>query len=191
MLTHKQRLENFISSHETIAVVSKVVLAAVALLALTAVAATAPNVLSLLGNTIPKRKAQNAFYGLKRRGLVEFISEKDGKETVKLTIKGRSKVKEMDLDAITIKMPKKWDEKWRIVIFDIPNRHTAAREALREKLKELGFCSLQKSVWAYPYPCEEEILFVENAFEVLPFVEILEASVLVNENKLIKSFDLV
>src|SRR3989338_2065850 len=106
MLTHKQRLENFISSHETVVVVSKIVLAAVALLALTAVAATAPNVLSLLGDTIPKRKAQKTFCDLKRRGLVEFVREKDGKETVKLTIRGRSKIKELDLDLITIKKPK-------------------------------------------------------------------------------------
>jgi DNA-binding transcriptional regulator PaaX len=38
----------------------------------------------------------------------------------------------------------KWDEKWRIVAFDIPEKFKTGRDALRRKLKEVGFHELQK-----------------------------------------------
>ncbi len=41
----------------------------------------------------------------------------------------------------------RWDGKWRIVIFDIPETNKRIRQALRETLKVLEFWPLQKSVW--------------------------------------------
>ncbi len=41
----------------------------------------------------------------------------------------------------------KWDGKWRIVIFDIPEANKRVRQVLRETLKVLEFWPLQKSVW--------------------------------------------
>lgn len=41
----------------------------------------------------------------------------------------------------------KWDGKWRVVIFDIPETNKRIRQALRETLKVLEFWPLQKSVW--------------------------------------------
>ena len=42
----------------------------------------------------------------------------------------------------------KWDGKWRIVIFDIPENKRVIRSILRNRLKMWGFVSWQKSVWA-------------------------------------------
>ena len=56
------------------------------------------------------------------------------------------------------------DGEWRIVIFDIPEKFKKAREALRMKLKELGFLELQKSVFIFPYECEDEINFIVEVF---------------------------
>ena len=41
----------------------------------------------------------------------------------------------------------RWDKKWRVVIFDIPETNKRVRQALRETLKVLEFWPLQKSVW--------------------------------------------
>ncbi len=41
----------------------------------------------------------------------------------------------------------RWDRKWRVVIFDIPETNKRIRQALRETLKVLEFWPLQKSVW--------------------------------------------
>jgi len=65
---------------------------------------------------------------------------------------------------------KKWDGKWRIVVFDIPEKKKGVRNALRRKLKELGFYELQKSVFVFPYECGNEIEFIVEFFELRPYV---------------------
>jgi len=64
----------------------------------------------------------------------------------------------------------KWDGQWRMVIFDIPEDLRKARDALRSKLKELGFCELQKSVFVFPYECKDEIDFIVEFFGVREYV---------------------
>ncbi|MBI2597167.1 hypothetical protein HYW41_03360 [Candidatus Daviesbacteria bacterium] len=65
--------------------------------------------------------------------------------TKKLTEK-RNLRKEKALLNLSVK-DEKWDGKWRIVIFDIPEVNKRIRQALRETLKVLEFWPLQKSVW--------------------------------------------
>ncbi|MBI2041804.1 MAG: hypothetical protein HYT20_02150, partial [Candidatus Nealsonbacteria bacterium] len=60
--------------------------------------------------------------------------------------------------------PKKWDGKWRIVIFDISQPKLSKREAFRGKIKELGFYPLQKSVWVHPHECKGEIQVLKDFF---------------------------
>ena len=48
--------------------------------------------------------------------------------------------------------------------FDIPERFKKQGEALRNKLRELGFAKLQESVFIYPYECEDEINFIVEVF---------------------------
>ncbi len=83
---------------------------------------------------------------LREQGLIEFVD--DHKLSVRLTDPGRSK-------ALLAKVlePAEWDGKWRIVIFDIPERRRAARDLLRLKLKQLQFIKWQKSVWATRVDC--------------------------------------
>ena len=50
---------------------------------------------------------------------------------------------------------KKWDGKWRIVTFDIPERFRSYRNQIRAILKRAGFIKLQQSTWIFPHECEE------------------------------------
>ncbi len=61
---------------------------------------------------------------------------------------------------------KKWDGKWRVVIFDVWEKTRSKRDLLRIEIKNFGFIQLQRSVWIYPYPCEEfvELLKTDLAF---------------------------
>lgn len=52
----------------------------------------------------------------------------------------------------------KWDGKWRVIIFDIPEMNRRDRDFLRRELKWIGFVELQKSVWIFPYDMEKEIM---------------------------------
>jgi len=70
----------------------------------------------------------------------------------------------LQIDALKIKHPQKWDTKWRLVIFDISHLKKKYREAFRGKLKELGFWYLQKSVWLHPFECRDEIALLRDFF---------------------------
>jgi len=50
-----------------------------------------------------------------------------------------------------------WDGKWRLVMFDVPERRSATRTRLRRALRERWFGCLQKSVWISPDPLDDEV----------------------------------
>src|SRR3989339_850710 len=96
--------------------------------------------------------------------LIDYKESEDGNVKIVLTKEGIKKSINFKLDEMKIKIPPKWDGEWRIVIFDIPERFKKAREALRKKIKDLGFVKLQESVFVFPYECEDEINFVVEVF---------------------------
>src|SRR3989338_5403341 len=69
-------------------------------------------------------------------------------------------------------------------LFNIPEKHKKAREALRHNLHRLGFYPLQRSVFAYPYSCKDEIDFVSEFFAVGNFVNYFEANYFDDDSKL-------
>ena len=123
--------------------------------------------------------------------LVDYKEDKDGFVKIVLTKEGQKKALRFKLDEMEIKKPAKWDGEWRIVIFDIPEKFKKAREALRIKLKELGFLELQKSVLVLPYECEDEINFIMEVFLIRPFVRIIRAKSFTNEEQLKIKFNLI
>lgn len=125
---------------------------------------------------------------LHRRGLVEIIKRKNGITTVKLTKEGKKKLARYKIDLLEIEKPKKWDGKWRVIIFDVPVKKNSARESLRKKMKRLGFYRLQHSVFVHPYPCLEIVQFLRDYFGVSSEVEYLEVERLESQNKLIEYF---
>ena len=127
---------------------------------------------------------------MKRQKLIEYVCEKNGKTIVKITKKGKTKLRSFAIDLMDIPKPKRWDGKWRMVMYDLPIRFKKARNAFRWKLKELGFYQFQKSAWICPYPCEDEIMFISDFYGVGKYVEILKVENILNEEKLKKYFNL-
>ena len=133
------------------------------------------------------RRLVQEFY---HQRLVEFKEQKDNTIRVVLTEAGQQKILQFNIDQLNIELPKLWDKKWRVVFFDIPERQRKIRDALRHKLRELGFYEWQKSVLIYPFPCEDEINFVVEFFEARPFVRYGELSKITNEAELKLHFNL-
>lgn len=137
-----------------------------------------------------ERKIARALERLKRNKVI-ILSEKYGKFKIELTEKGKRIVREIQLGDMKIEKPDAWDKKWRTVIFDIPDKKRRARDALREKLQEMKFYPFQKSVWVCPYPCQKEIQFLCEFFEIIPYVNIIVAESIYNDIKLRKYFKLL
>lgn len=196
----KERIENFLYSDSIPANTTKFLLMFLAIGGLAFGGAVVPGVLKALENIdlgedktgYTKKKISDALANLKRQKMIEIFRYDNQKVSVKLTNKGQERIREFSVDTITIFKPKKWDGKWRILIFDIPTRpkiYNQARNALRQKIKELGFHQLQKSVWVFPYECEDEILFIAEIFEVEKYVEIVTAEKLLHEKNLRSIFE--
>ena len=122
--------------------------------------------------------------------LVNYIEKKNGNVEIVLSEKGKRKVLEFDIDNIKIRKPIHWDKKWRMVMFDIPEKRRSARNVLREKLKEIGFKEIQKSVFVYPYPCLDEISFIVEYFQMRRYVRYGEVISLTNAEELKLKFKL-
>ena len=86
--------------------------------------------------------------------------------TRKLTPKGERYLRKLEGTDFKISKPKRWDEKYRVVIFDIKEGKKTIREQLRVTLRAIGFIQLQKSVWVYPYDCEDLITLLKADFEI-------------------------
>ena len=137
------------------------------------------------------KKFSMALRRLKQSRLVLISEKEDGAFVTELTEQGRRRVREFQFADLKIKKLKVWDKIWRMVAFDIPNTKNKARGALRSKLKYLGFYQIQKSIWVFPYPCEQEIEFLVELFGVYPYVHLMEVRKIKNDSKLKRHFHLL
>lgn len=179
----KERIEEFSKRHPVATATTKAVLALAAMGGILALFVAAPGLTRLAGRSAAVgkkadkdryRRLWKAFYAMKQKGLFEYKGEdKNGYQIYQLTENGVRDVRKFTLETLAIKHMAKWDRKWRLVIFDIPEKYKKARGALRDKLKEMNFYPLQKSSWIHPFPCEAEVTFLNDVFNIHPFVEIL------------------
>jgi hypothetical protein len=139
---------------------------------------------------VDRRYLMKIINEFKRDRLVDYREKGNGNVEIILSEKGRKKVLEFDIDKIKIIKPICWDKKWRVVFFDIPEKRRAERNVLREKLTELGFKELQKSVFVHPYPCLDEINFITEYFQLRNLVRYGEMINISNEEEFRLKFKL-
>jgi len=99
---------------------------------------------------------------LLQAGLIEY--KKDG--FLSLTKKGEYKLDEMERKNYVLEKPKRWDGKWRVLIFDIKENRKSLRDRIRATLMAVGFIHLQDSVWVYPYDCEDLVSLMKVDFKI-------------------------
>jgi hypothetical protein len=189
-----ERARKFLDSETPAAYATHVAFAALLVSGLTVTLAIAPG----LGYAIRQYKRmkyysdkqlKEAEWHLKRKKYVQFTSQ-GGKPRVQITKKGRAFFEKILFEDVRLPEPIKWEGKWTFTLFDIPVSHSKARDALRWRLRALGFYQYQKSAWVYPHPCEKEILFVADYFNVGQFVEVLSVDHLSKDAELKKHFNL-
>lgn len=178
--------------------ISEVSLAILECLAIISIAAIAPNALQIIElfrkkderlKTRNPESIRRNLYRLEKKRLVKIL-EKDGQTIIEITENGKKRILQNKIEEIRIQAPIKWDGKWRLVLFDIPNTKTLARNIFRDKLRQLGFYLIQRSIWIFPYPCKDEIDFIKETYEVGPYVQVVEANYLEDEARYLKIFNL-
>ena len=133
------------------------------------------------------RKEYYGFRNLESRRLIRSVDN----EHFVFTKHGQKWLSKSFSKYFKIKNKGNWDKKWRIVIFDIPQELHNERTRFRRKLKSLGFAMLQKSVFAFPYPCEEEVGYICEGLGVSNYIDVIIAeSIGSREKELLKIFHL-
>ncbi|MFA5997427.1 MAG: CRISPR-associated endonuclease Cas2 [Candidatus Paceibacterota bacterium] len=175
--------------------IQKVVLNSLYIAGALAVAVAAPNVLSLLKHLDPQKKGSRkssvdtAIKRLREKGLVTW--EKRGKGVfLRLTKQGEKAIRILERKEYRVAIPKKWDGKWRVIIFDIREKMRADRNKFRKTLIQIGFLKLQHSVWVYPYPCEELITLIKTDFKMGKEILYIIADSIENDKVVRKHFEL-
>lgn len=152
--------------------IQKAILSGIAAVGLLSVAVLAPNALQALKffSIEPKTKWQkyNINHSIKRlkdQGLICFDTTSRG-TFARLTQKGEDRLRKFELLGYKLKKPKRWDRKWRLLIFDIKEERKGTRDKIRFTLKRIGFLRLQDSVWVYPYDCEDLVTLMKADFKI-------------------------
>lgn len=126
---------------------------------------------------VPKKYKRHNYSHLVWRtlktGYIEKIVKK-GEVYLRLSGEGGEKVAR-DFPLLALQK-RKWDGKWRIVLFDIAELNRKARDMLRRKLRELGFGMFQQSVYISPHNFTKDLLEFLNAARLSDFAYVFEVS---------------
>ncbi|MEX2028991.1 MAG: CRISPR-associated endonuclease Cas2 [Candidatus Paceibacterota bacterium] len=169
----------------------KMILETVATAGILSVALIAPNVIVAMNKLglIPKRRQKEYISSsaskLSKRGLIFY----DGQRYC-LTPKGKNILRRWQFADFKLHRPKKWDKKWRVLIFDIPETRRKVRNQLRYLFHQAGLRRLQDSVWVYPYDCEDILTLLKTDMRVGKQVLYLIVDELENDKYLRQEFGL-
>ncbi|MEI7424938.1 MAG: hypothetical protein WCK10_02355 [Candidatus Staskawiczbacteria bacterium] len=127
--------------------------------------------------------------GIKRLNKLGYTTKKenyDGSVIVSLSEKGKLRALNLSFRRLSHRK-ERWDGKWRMVAFDIPEDHKKGRNALWYRLKLAGFYELQKSLFLYPYDCEKEIKAFIKLFKLDKYVRFALLEYIDNEEEVKKA----
>ena len=137
----------------------------------------------------PKFTLNNAINRLIKKGFIKYV-KKDSKKYFCVTDKGKKALRFLELENFKISKPRRWDGKWRLIVFDILEKRKGTRDLLRKCLVKIGFIRLQNSVWVYPYDCEDLIFLLKTDFELGKNVLYIVADEIESDKNLKENFGL-
>ena len=136
---------------------------------------------------INKTQFERGLRHMQGRGLVKVIS-KNGQRFIELTKSG-------ELQALLSKAKRtgkqKWDGKWRLIMFDIPEEAKDKREFFRKLLKSNGFYKLQASVYINPYPINSSAIAYLKETQLMAYIRVLRVDKMDKDLDLKKHFNLI
>lgn len=159
------------------------------------VAAAAPNIVQLIpisekvfgkGKKYQLHNYATSIQKLIVQKKIVVIATDDG---FRLTLTEKGK-KSLGMLAYRKKLPKVWDGKWRIVSFDVFEKNRKKRDLFRRELKEYGFMQIQKSIWVYPYSCEDYIMLLRTNLHFGKNIRYIVAESITEDTAMRKAFKL-
>ena len=141
-----------------------------------------------------KLARERAAHRHRRKKTIERLIELDfiraHGEKLSITAAGKSALGHVVSDTFNLLQTQSWDHKWRIVIFDIPEKYAALRNKIRDILKRAGFIKLQQSAWVFPHDCEDLVQLLKQESQLSQYVLYGVLEKIEDEARLKKLFNL-
>lgn len=169
----------------------KIILETVKIAGLIGIFVVAPNVVGAMAKVglIRSRRQREIIERSRDRMVQQGLLRREGKY-LRLTTKGETVLRNLSLRDYQLSKPPRWDRKWRVIIFDIPEYRKGLRQKVRSTLMKIGFARLQDSVWVYPYDCEDLVTLLKADFKVGKDILYLIVDTVENDRALRKYFEL-
>lgn len=117
---------------------------------------------------------------LQKQGIVKIENNKTFLSNLGRKLLEKIKIRNKTLN-------KKWDGKYRLVIFDIPEKKSITRNWLREELYLMNYSQLQKSVFVGKYLLTEDIIKDIKLRKIEKFVNYLLVDKIYDDSKILKA----
>ncbi|MBI4225722.1 CRISPR-associated endonuclease Cas2 [Candidatus Roizmanbacteria bacterium] len=141
--------------------------------------------------SVKKEQLRRIINNLEKKEII-YMEEKGDEVYVRVSENGKSKLLQYSLKKIFEfkNDKKKWNGKWYIVFFDVPEIQRNKRDYLRKFLKKLGFYRYQKSVYLFPYECEKEVSLIKKIVEGAKYMKYIIAEKIEDEEEIKKHFNI-
>src|SRR3989344_1035591 len=161
------KLEKESSRRKKRADIQRIILVTISKASVMTVELLAPGVMEVMEDRglMPKKRQPDIIKRSQSRMIERGLLLWDNRR-LRLTPKGERRLRLIEARDFQFKKPKKWDGRWRVLIFDIPETRKNLRERMRATLRAVGFVRLQDSVWIFPYPCEDLVTLLKADFKI-------------------------
>lgn len=170
----------------------RVILQTIAVAGVLSIGLVAPNVIGAMAkmgivtNRRQKEYVSSSASKMAKKGLLKY----NGK-FYELTSFGKERLRRWEFADFKLNKPRKWDRKWRIIIFDIPEKKRVVRNQITLLFRQAGIRRLQDSVWIYPYDYEDIVTLLKIDFGIGKYLLYLIVDELENDKYLREEFGLI
>lgn len=132
------------------------------------------------GSTFRSQDAyRSAMFRLRKAGLVVRTSTQEGLPRIELGPAAESR-RPPELRARTL-WRQKWDGRWYVLMYDVPEKQRGYRDALRGFLERMRMGCLQRSVWVTPRDIRPEYDDLRQEIQIDRYAFLLEATTVLGQ----------
>lgn len=126
-------------------------------------------------------KTRSTLRALIKKEYIESVGRE--KQSYRITSKG---IKELSLSFPYVRFTAdKWDGKWRIVSYEIPESKRKMRDTLRRKMVSWGLGPWHRSFWITPHPIIAELIGILDVMVPGEYVQAFESEHVVGERTIL------
>ena len=146
-------------------------------------------VFSSSAKATPRRRIIDTIALLARQGYVS-VGLLDSEKIFKITLKGKGRLKAYQVSEDGLSITDRWDGRWYLITFDIPESKKVARNQLIITLKKHGFVNYTKGLWLIPYNPDKLTASLRKQLGLKSEIKLIVAQAIDNDSRYKKYWSL-